>query len=152
MTSVEPGVLDANVLIYAMDADAPQPSASRALLEAASDPGTLLYVTSQVLCEFYAVVTNARRVATPLSPGEALSALSAILAFPGVYVLPAPVDVAARWMALLERHPVKGGDVFDLQLVAVMQANDVRRVYTFNVADFEPFPGLAVVTPRSGVQ
>jgi predicted nucleic acid-binding protein len=34
--SVDPGIIDANVLVYAMDADAPQHAASRALLDAAS--------------------------------------------------------------------------------------------------------------------
>jgi predicted nucleic acid-binding protein len=33
--SIEPGVIDANVLVYALDADAPQHAASRALLEGA---------------------------------------------------------------------------------------------------------------------
>jgi predicted nucleic acid-binding protein len=51
-------------------------------------------------------------------------------------------------MALLQRHPVTGGDVFDLQLVATMQANDVQRIYTFNTGDFEVFPELAVIAPR----
>ena len=35
--SVEPGIIDANVLVYAMDADAPQHAASRAFLDAARD-------------------------------------------------------------------------------------------------------------------
>jgi hypothetical protein len=39
---VEPGIVDANVLVYAMDADAPQHAASRALLEAGRDPSTTL--------------------------------------------------------------------------------------------------------------
>lgn len=56
--SVEPGVVDANVLVYAVNADAPQHSVSRAFLENASDPANALYVTSQILCEFYSVVTN----------------------------------------------------------------------------------------------
>jgi len=50
--SVEAGLLDANVLVYAINADAPQHAASRALLEAGRDPSTALYVTSQILCEF----------------------------------------------------------------------------------------------------
>ena len=40
-----------------------------------------------------------------------------------------------------------GGDVFDLQIAATMQANDVRRIYTFNAADFAAFAELSVVTP-----
>jgi predicted nucleic acid-binding protein len=42
---------------------------------------------------------------------------------------------------------VTGGDVFDLQIVATMQANGVQRIYTFNTADFEVFTELSVVTP-----
>jgi predicted nucleic acid-binding protein len=54
--SVEPGIIDTNVLVYALDADASQHTASRTLLEAARDGSTTLYVTSQILCEFYSIV------------------------------------------------------------------------------------------------
>jgi toxin-antitoxin system PIN domain toxin len=145
--SVEPGVVDANVLAYAVNADAPHHTASRALLEAARDPSITLYVTSQTLCEFYSVITNPRRVAVASSPIEALHIISALLAFPGIHLLPSPARAVAGWMELLKRRPVKDGDVFDLQLVATMQANDVQRIYTFNVEDFEVFPELAVVKP-----
>ena len=73
--------------------------------------------------------------------------ISAILAFPGLHVLPTPARAVVGWMELLQRHPVTGGDVFDLQIVATMQANGVQRIYTFNTADFEVFPELTVVTP-----
>ena len=66
--SVEPGVLNANVLAYSLNADVPQYTASRALLETARDPSTRLYVTSQSLCEFTSVITNPRRVAKPSTP------------------------------------------------------------------------------------
>ncbi len=140
-------MLDANVLAYAVNADAPQHAASRALLEAARDPFTTLYVTSQILCEFYSVITNPRRVAVVSSPAEALRIISAMLALPGLQVLPIPARAVEGWMELLQRHPVTGGNVFDLQIVATMQANDVKRIYTFNTDDFEVFPELAVVTP-----
>jgi predicted nucleic acid-binding protein len=58
--SVDPLVLDANVLAYAVDINAPQHAASRALLEGASDPSVTLYVTSQILCELYSVIANPR--------------------------------------------------------------------------------------------
>src|SRR5580658_777309 len=86
--AVEPGLIDANVLVYAMDADAPQHAASRALLEAARDPSAKLYVTSQVLCEFYSIVTNLRRAPKPRSPADALGVISALLVF--LHVLPIP--------------------------------------------------------------
>src|SRR5258708_39472979 len=145
--SVDPGVLDANVLAYAVDVDAPQHAASRALLEAASDPSVTLYVTSQILCELYSVITNPRRVVVLSSPTEALSIISAVLALPGLYVLPTPARAVAGWMQLLERQPVTGGDVFDLQIVATMQANGIDRIYTFNSDDFKVFLELMVLSP-----
>jgi predicted nucleic acid-binding protein len=82
--SVEPGVVDANVLAYAMNADAEQHSASRALLEAARDPSTTLYVTSQILCEFFSIITNTRRFPQACSAADARRTVAAILALPGL--------------------------------------------------------------------
>ena len=70
---VDPGVLDANVLAYAFDADAAHHLASRALVEKANDPAAALYVTSQILCEFYSVITNSKRYSRACSPGRVLT-------------------------------------------------------------------------------
>jgi predicted nucleic acid-binding protein len=74
-----------------------------------------------------------------------LSAISGLLVF--LNVLPVPLHTVERWLGLLRRHPVTGGDVFDLQLVATMQANGLQRIYTFNIDDFAVFSELSVVTP-----
>jgi len=142
---VEPGIVDANVLVYAMDADAPQHSACRALLDAARAEPATFYVTSQILCEFYSIVTNARRVPKPRASAEVVDTIAKMLAF--LRVLPVPMSAVETWLELLRRRPVTGGDVFDLQLVAVMLANGVSRIYTLNTADFEGFPDLAVLKP-----
>lgn len=130
-----------------MDADAPQHTASRTLLDAAGEPSVTLYVTSQILCEFYSIITNPRRVRVVSSSAQALSIISAMLALPGLYVLPTPARAVAGWMQPLQRHPVTGGDVFDLQIVATMQANGIKRIYTFNDDDFKVFPELAGSRP-----
>jgi predicted nucleic acid-binding protein len=70
LTMFEPGVVDTNVLVYALDADAPQCAAARALLEAGRDPANTFYVTAPILGEFYAIVTNSRRVAKPRRRGD----------------------------------------------------------------------------------
>jgi predicted nucleic acid-binding protein len=90
---VKPGVVDTNILVYALDADVPQHAPSRALLEAGRDASTTLYVTSQILCEFYSIVTNARRVQRPCPPAAALAALSSLLGF--LRVLPVLMKTAA---------------------------------------------------------
>ena len=55
---VEPGVIDANILVYAADTGAAQHAVSDGLLKTAQNPSTVLYLTSQILCEFYSVVTE----------------------------------------------------------------------------------------------
>ena len=133
------------MLVYALDADSPHHAASGPLLEAAREGSATLYVTSQILCEFYAVVTNARRVANPRTPDDAASAISDFLAF--LHVLPVPAHVVDAWLKLLLRRSVIGGDIFDLQLIATMQANNLSRIYTFNIEDFEAFSELMAMTP-----
>lgn len=145
--SVEPGVVDANILVYAVNSAAPQHAASRALLEAALDPAVSLYVTSQIICEFYSLITNPKRSAMAWSSAEAVQLISELLASPGIKVLPAPTEAVAGLMDLLKRNAVTGSDVFDLQIVATMQANNIQRIYTFNNADFRKFSELEVITP-----
>lgn len=142
---VEPGIVDTNVLIYALDTAAPQHAAARALLNTAREDAATLFVTSQILCEFYSVMTNPRRIAWPRDASEAMTVLSEILAF--LHVLPVPAGTIDRLLDLLRRHPVTGSDVFDLQIAATMQANGVQRIYTFNADDFAVFPELSIVTP-----
>lgn len=142
---VKPGAVDANVLVYAFDTKAPQYAASRELLEAARTGATILYASSQVLCEFYSIVTNARRVLKPRSAADALNAISDMLGF--LRVLPVPATAVHELMSLLRRHPVTGGEIFDLQIIATMKQNGISRIYTFNTDDFKAFQEIEPLTP-----
>ena len=142
---VDPGVIDANVLVYAFDTNAPQHLASRILLDAGRTGAATLYVTSQILCEFYSIVTNSRRVVKPRPVADAISAITELLSF--LRVLPVPASAVEGWLDLLLSRPVKGGEVFDLQLAATMLVNGVNRIYTYNTADFEVFQELLVSEP-----
>jgi len=141
----EPGIVDANVLVYALDSMAPQHLSSRALLDQAHNGLTTLYVTSQVLCELYAIVTSARRVLRPRSSAEAVAAIADLLSF--LHVLPIPARTVEGWLDLLRRRPVTGASVFDLQIVSAMLANNIQRIYTFNTGDFKPFAEIETLTP-----
>jgi hypothetical protein len=96
-------------------------------------------VTPQILAEFFSTVTNPRRVTEVKSPEETISAITAILAMPGMTLLPLPLDIVGRWIALVQQHPITGSRIFDVQIVATMLDNDVKRVYTYNTSDFRDF-------------
>jgi predicted nucleic acid-binding protein len=145
--SVNRALVDTNVLVYALFPTAPQHADSRALVESAADPAAGLCVFPQILAEFFAVVTNPKRVSPAKPPGEALLAIERFLALPGLTVLPLPADVVPRWVGLVRAHPVKGGEVFDAQAAAAMLAHGLATVYTYNLGDFRGFPGITAKEP-----
>jgi predicted nucleic acid-binding protein len=98
-----------------------------------------------VLCEFFAIVTNPRRVLKPRTVTEAVAAITELLAF--LHVLPIPARATEGWLDLLRRRPVRGAAIFDLQLAAAMLANGVKRIYTFNTDDFVRFQEIQPLTP-----
>lgn len=146
-TSPDPALVDTNVLVYALYQGAPNHAASRALLGRAQSAGAGLCVAAQNLAEFYAVVTDSRRVTPARSPQDAATAIDAILALPGMTLLSAPPDLVSRWTQLARQHGVTRRHVFDVQLVAIMLGNAVSKIYTYNVADFQPFHQIQVLVP-----
>jgi predicted nucleic acid-binding protein len=74
-----------------------------------------------VLCEFYSVVTNPRRVLKPRPVADAIAATTDLLSF--LHVLPIPDRAVEGWLDLLRLRPVTGAEVFDLQLAATMLVN-----------------------------
>ena len=144
---VNHAALDTNVLVYALYADAEHHRAARALLDRAADDTAAFCVTPQILAEFYAVVTNPRRVTEAKSSDEVLNVIEMLLALPGLSLLPIPVDIVTQWIQLLREHPVTGSDVFDVQLVATLRSHGVTQLYTFNRQDFAWFSDLDIHTP-----
>ena len=146
-TSDDLALVDANVLVYAFYDQVEHHTACRALLERAQNGVVGLCVAPQVLAEFYAVITDSRRVTDPFEPNEALDAIDQIVAMPGMTLLTTPADLVVRWTTLARQHSVTRGAIFDLQLVAAMLGNEVRRIYTFDTEDFERFSEIEVLTP-----
>jgi toxin-antitoxin system PIN domain toxin len=146
-TSADPALVDTNVLVYALFPAMPQHAASRALLDRAKAGGANLCIAPQNLVEFYAVVTDPRRVTQPKTSDEALQAIDDMLALPGLRLLPVPADLITRWGQLLRQQPATRKRAFDTQLVATMLGNSVAKIYTFNAVDFQPFHQLQVLTP-----
>jgi len=146
--SSDPVLLDTNVLVYAVFNDSAHHFAARRFIEDAWREGIRLCVTPQNLVEFFAVVTNPRRVTKPYTPIEALEVIDDVMRAIALFVLPFPSDLHLRWRELVRKQPVAGRKVFDLQLVATMLGNGVRRICTFNAVDFRPFAEVQVSVPK----
>jgi predicted nucleic acid-binding protein len=73
MTISDPILLDTNILVYAADASSPFHNPSRDLRDRGIEGEVSICVTPQVLSEFFAVVTNPRRVQSSRSPDGAMA-------------------------------------------------------------------------------
>lgn len=145
--SAEFALLDTNVLIYALDPKSSFHQESRTLVESARNSSAALCVIPQIIGEFYSVVTDKRRVPQVRTPAEALDAIEQILTFPGITLLPTPVDLVERWTKLAREQTLTGHAIYDLQLVAAIQAYEVRVVYTYNRGDFERYSNIRTLRP-----
>ena len=146
-TESEPVLLDTNVLVYALDEESPHHAPSRAVVERAANGDGRHCLTSQILAEFFSIVTNPRRVTKPRTAHEAVEAIDAFLAMPGISLLPTGPGVVSRWLAMIRLAPVAGANVFDVQLAATALESGVSKICTFNVVHFERIDGIEVVAP-----
>lgn len=124
--------VDTNVLVYLFDSeDAAKQRRARELISELAK-GHALALSAQVLSEFYVTVT--RKLAVPLSPVDAASALEALSVFPVVAVDGGLVRRAAAradreqlsyWDALILEAAVESGA--DVLLSEDLQAGDAYR-------------------------
>ncbi len=116
----------------------------------AEGAGANLCVSPQNLIEFFAVVTDPRRVTQAKSPDEDLQAIDDILALPSMTLLPVPADLVARWAQLLRQSSATRKGSFDTQLVATMLASGVTTIYTFTRAGARRWTVDGLRSARSG--
>jgi predicted nucleic acid-binding protein len=140
-------LVDTNVLVrLAVPADPRHLSARRAM-ETFAEEG--LYVGSQNFIELWNVAT---RPIESNGLGQTIEAADQLLrsleeAFSR---LPEPAETYDRWRELVVRFNVSGVKVHDARLVALMLANGIDRILTFNTEDFRRYEalGISMVNPQ----
>ena len=144
------GVLDTNLLLYAANADAPENEAAVAFVTRAAASTEAWYLTEGICYEFLRVSTHPAVFPRPLSAGEGLSFLDALLAADRFRLLAAAErhwDSLHRVVGALH-HPA-GNLFFDIRTVALMREHGVRKIYTCD-RDFLQFPGIEAIDPLIG--
>ena len=149
MSTAEPlALLDTNVLVYAADAASEFHTDAKRLRDQGIEGTLPLAVSPQVLMEFFAVITNPRRVEHPRSPEEARIEVEKYLHATTIRKIHPGTDITERVLALLQAHPeITRQQIFDCHLAATMLTNRVTRIYTYNADDFRHFAGIEVLTP-----
>lgn len=141
------GIIDTNLLLYAVNADAPEhPLARTFLLDVgrAADPW---YLTSGIVYEFLRVATHPRVFPSPLSWRDALQFLMPLLEAENIQLLHGS---EAHWpllgTVLAELTHPNGNLFFDIRTVVLMREHGIRRIYTTDT-DFLQFNEIEVINP-----
>ncbi|MBM4276182.1 MAG: hypothetical protein FJ134_17270 [Deltaproteobacteria bacterium] len=101
----------------------------------------------QVLAEFFATITNPKRVTQPIAPDQAIEELEKYFLCPWIAKIYPKEDTLKITIDLLKKYPITRMQIFDLQLVATMLSNAVLHIYTFNQADFAKYSEITALLP-----
>lgn len=141
------GVIDTNLLLYAVNEDADEHAAAVAFLEATTTSRAAWFFTEGIVYEFLRVATHARVFPEPLTWKQALEFLQPLLESDQFQIL---VAGKQHWTLLADVlketvHP-SGNLFFDVRTVVLMREHGVRRIYTTDT-DFLQFREIEVVNP-----
>ncbi|NET81656.1 MAG: PIN domain-containing protein [Moorea sp. SIO1F2] len=140
--------LDTNILVYSIDLSKDNRQKHRAALEILRpSQREVICLYSQVIAEFYAVVTSSKSVANPLTTQETIMRIERFMQMPNIELLSMSDNIFKEWFELLKINPVKGARVFDLMHLAIMISHGVTSIYTFNEDDFNWHPEIEVIVP-----
>ena len=148
MTTFDPMLLDTNVLVYAADTTSPYHSASHRVRDQGIGGILTLCVTPQVLSEFFAVVSDSRRVQNPRSPEEAIAEVEKYYRANALRKIYPGEDFLERIISLVKLYRVSRQQIFDLQLVATMVSNGVTHLCTYNTRHFAGYSEIQTLTPE----
>jgi predicted nucleic acid-binding protein len=147
MTISKIGLLDTNILVYAADETSPFHQAAKTLRDKGLKGEVPICICPQVLKEFFAIVTDPKRVSSPRTKKEALLEIEKYLYAKNILKIYSGTEIIERMLDLLKRYQVTKQEIFDLQLVATMLSNNITCLYTYNHEDFAKFKEIEVLSP-----
>lgn len=139
-------MVDANVLIYAVNSDAYRHEASRRWLDEALSGASSVGLAWMPLLAFVRLITKPGLFATPLSVTDAMTQVDDWLAQPAAHLL-APGERHARILAELLRAVGTGGNLVNDAHLAALAIEHRATVVSFD-NDFGRFPGVRWEQPR----
>lgn len=140
--AVDPLFLDTSVIVAASVAAHPSHQTARSFVTARAASQTPFCISPQICREFLAVLTR-----QPVS-GVTFTVEAAVRALEewrkGCTLLAETDATVASCVELVGRHQVRGKQVHDCNVVAVMLAHGVPQLATRNAADFTRFTEILV--------
>lgn len=140
-------LIDTNILVYAFNENSEFHNESLNFLNASMSGKITACISYQSLFEFYAVVTDSRKVQFPAKPEQAISALNTLINS-NIQILYPNESVINKVFELLITYNIKRQMIFDIMLISIMSVNNIENVITYNIKDFEFVKNLNVLTQK----
>lgn len=138
-------IVDANILLYAVDSLSPHHARAADWLTQALNGDERIGLPWQTLGAFTRIATHPRVSANPLTADQAQSHVDAWLASEPTWVPPATEATAHLYSMLARRHGVTGNLVPDAQLAALALELGVAVISADS--DFARFPEVRWINP-----
>jgi len=138
-------LLDANILVYALDATTAMHAPSLTVMTAAVNGRVPAVLVPQVLLECFSAATRGPH---GVPPRDMLAQIAFWRA--NIPVLDVKAQVIEEFERIVSHTPRTGGAVYDLFLVAQMRTHGVREICTYNIRDFQ-LPGVRAYTPQQAL-
>ena len=129
--------VDTNILIYSTfeDFDPEKHVQCTDTLNKLLQAGTTLFISSQILREYFAVSTNQNIFKRPLTYKQAVSKMKEFLTrFTLVNEKESTIHIL---ITLIGKYAVSRQKIHDMNIVATMIDNDITHLLTYNVQDFK---------------
>ena len=139
------GLIDTNILIYAVDENSFYHNSAHLFLEKIVTKETI-FLTLQNFTEFYAIVTNSKRVNAPLTQDEAVKTIMQFIHSDLFKIIVPKQKTVKTIINLLSKYRIKPSEIHDVHLAAVMLDNHIRTIYTADTSIFIRL-GLNAVNP-----
>lgn len=138
-------LVDANILLYAVDEQSLPHDAARRWLEAALNGSRRIGLPWQSLLAFVRIVTHPRALAAPLAPADAWSFVADWLDAPAAWVPQPDRGYRETLRRLVCELDLRGNLVSDAALAALAIEHGLSVVSADS--DFARFPGLTWINP-----
>jgi hypothetical protein len=141
--------LDTNILFYALNADCPEHSACRSLVEMALASPQDWIVAEQVWFELYRLLRNPLVLSRPLSASETTQEIDWFRSRSGWARCAWEPYLMDQLKPLWQKDSFPAKRTFDLVLALTLKAQGVTEFFTRNAKDFHDLGFFAVKNPLS---
>jgi len=139
---------DTNILLRPSNRRTPELAAITESLDTLIAQGHGRCICAQSVAELWATLTRPLAAnGFGFEPAEARRRIEILLG--SLTFIPDPPTLFSSWLALYTSHRVRGRQVYDARLVALMTASGITKFARLNSQDFARYAELELIVPRT---